>query len=68
MGENIFKFDEKCLFYKHWILYVKDLYESNGYFISTESLLNKLTDKRNWMSEYTPVKKTYTTKVDYTKV
>ena len=29
---NIFKFDEKCLYYKHWIdskiLYVKDLFES----------------------------------------
>ena len=43
-GNNIFKFDEKCLVYRHWIdskiLYVKDLFESNDNFISTESLLN----------------------------
>ena len=48
-----------CL--RNWIesgfLWVKDLYDENGCFLSSNDIFNKLKDKRNWMSEYCSVRK-----------
>ena len=66
-GNELFKSKEKCLFFKNWIesgfLLVKDLFESNGTFVSEEHILNDLNDKHNWISEYLILKKTVYRKI-----
>ena len=55
-GNELFKTKEKCLFFKNWInsgfLLVKDLFDNDGTFISTEKVLNKLKNKSNWITEF----------------
>ena len=53
-GNEYFKSKGKCLYYKNWLesgfLYVKDLVEHDGSFISEHNILQKLIIKTNWMS------------------
>ena len=60
-GNQIFKFQNKCLSFHNWInggiIYVKDLFDANGNFHCESYILNKITDKRDWIREYTIVKK-----------
>ena len=62
-GNELFKTKEKCLFFKNWIdsgfLLVKDLFEYDGTFISTE-VLNKLKNKSNWITELNVIHKKVT--------
>ena len=55
-GNELFKTKENCLFFKNWIdsgfLLVKDLFDNDGTFISTEKVLNKLKNKSNWITEF----------------
>lgn len=60
-GNDLFKFQNKCLFFKSWIscdiLYVKDVFDETGKFFSEAYFLDRIKDKRNWVTEYTVVKK-----------
>ena len=60
-GNELFKFKNKCLFFKHWIdsniVYVRDLFNRNGNMHAYEYVLNKLTNTRNWLIEYSMIKK-----------
>ena len=52
---NLFKFKGKTLYLSHWIksgfYYVKDLFNEHS-MKSSEEILQKLVDRRNWISEY----------------
>ncbi len=54
-----FKYRNKPIFISNWsksnILFVKDLFEINGDYISEVNLMNKLANKSNWIAEYTKV-------------
>ena len=60
-GNEYFKFKNKHLYYRNWIesniIFIKDLFDKNGFFISEENLLIKLKNKQNWMTEYLTLKK-----------
>ena len=51
----------KPIFISNWIksgiFYVKDLYNENGQFIPEQNIIQKLSNKQNWISEYSLVKK-----------
>ena len=59
---DMFKWKGKCIIFKHWIdsgfLWVKDLYDESGNFLTDKEIYMRLTDKRNWMSEYLLLKNT----------
>ena len=58
---NRFKFNGKIIFISNWtksnILYVKDLFDEDGNFITETNLILALTNSANWMAEYTKIKK-----------
>ena len=60
-----FKDKSECLFYKTWaesnILFVKDLFDEYGNFISIVKLLNTLKQKHNWIIEYMVMKNIFNT-------
>ena len=60
---NLFKYKNKCLLYSNWIksgiIYVKDLFDKEGRFLSEDKIFNKLKVKRNWIAEYFTVKMLY---------
>ena len=39
------------------IIYIKDVFDSEGKFLSENSVFSQLSDTRNWIREYTLVKK-----------
>jgi hypothetical protein len=49
------------MLYKHWISsgfrWIKDLYDENGVLLADNVIYNRLSDKRNWMSELSIVRK-----------
>ncbi len=51
----------KVLFFKEWIfskfIYIKDLFDKNGEFIDAVYVLDTLKDKRNWITQYSVIKK-----------
>ena len=55
-----YKLNNSTLFFEHWIrsglIYVNDLCENSEY-VASDILLRKLSDKRNWMSEFMQVKR-----------
>ena len=59
-GNKYFQFKGKCLYFKNWInagiVYVKDLFNYEGCFLSESDLLSILPVKRNWISEYSIIK------------
>ena len=60
-GNEYFKTKNKCLFFINWIpsdiIYVKDLFDANGEWISEKEILNKLSKKYNWIAKYSLIKK-----------
>ncbi len=56
-----FKFNGKPIFITNWaksnILYVKDLFDPGGDFISEQYTLNILINKHNWIPEYYKIRK-----------
>ena len=60
-GNDLFKFQNRCIFFKSWvssnIVYVKDVFDASGKFISEVDLISRIKDTRNWMTEYATVKK-----------
>ena len=54
-GNEYLKSKGKCLYNKNWLesgfLFVKDIVENDGSFLSEHNLLQKLRVKTNWMSE-----------------
>ena len=61
----MFKNSHKCLLFKNWaksgFLFVKDIYDNQGQFISENECLRKLNCRRNWMIEYLILKSTINT-------
>lgn len=55
-GNRFIKYKGKCLFFNNWIksglIFINDVINDNGA-IKAEYILQKLKDKRNWISEYT---------------
>ncbi len=55
-----FQHNDKPIFLSNWlksgIIYVKDLFDINGIFISENYIYNNLIDKRNWIAQYSIVK------------
>jgi hypothetical protein len=47
--------------YRNWIdsgfMWIKDLYDENGSFIKSDIIYSRLGNKKNWISEYTAVRK-----------
>ena len=60
-GKEYFKFKNEHLYYRNWIesniIFIKDLFDKNGCFISEENVLIKLKNTQNWMTEYLTLKK-----------
>lgn len=60
-GNNFFKFENKPLFYKHWIksefIYVLDFFDENGHWHTPEYFFERLKLKTNWISEFAILKK-----------
>lgn len=58
---ELFIFKGRSICYSSWIKsdikWVKDLYDENGQFVTANQLCEKLLCKRNWISEYSIVKK-----------
>ncbi len=54
-------FKNKIIHFKNWsksnLLYVRDLYKTNGNFISENVLFQTLANKSNWIQEYSITKK-----------
>ncbi len=63
-----FKFKNKPIFLPNWaksnILYVKDLFSNQGLLVSENFIFGTLTNKQNWISEYSMVKKVLTEILD----
>ena len=60
-GNNMFiNKTGKCIFFVNWIksdiIFVKDLYDENGIFITENYIINTLKDKSNWIAEYYIIK------------
>ena len=59
-GNKFIKFQGKCLFFDNWIdsniLYINDIIDKRGN-ISEEMIISKLRNKRNWISEFSKLKK-----------
>ncbi len=51
---------KKPIFISNWaksgIIYIKDLFDADGNFISENFVFNKLNDKRNWIAQYSLMK------------
>ena len=60
-GNPIFKFQNKCIHFENWIkggiIYVKDLFDIQGNFHNEGFILSKIPSKRDWIREYTTVKR-----------
>ena len=60
-GNKIIQQHGKCLFIRNWIrsgfIFVKDLFDKNGNFLTEETICNRLETTRNWMAEYILVKR-----------
>ena len=60
-GNPIFKFQNKCILFENWIkggiIYVKDLFDIQGNFHNEGFILSKIPSKRDWIREYTTVKR-----------
>ena len=60
-GNPIFKFQNKCIHFENWIkggiIYVKDLFDMQGNFHNEGFILSKIPSKRDWIREYTIVKR-----------
>jgi len=58
---SLFKFNNKCLLFKNWIkggiVFVRDLFNQNGHFLSSTDVLSRLKSKHNWISEYRTIVK-----------
>ena len=58
-----FVYRGQCLYFKNWIdsgfIYVKDLFESTGKFVSEKYVFECLKDKHNWLCEYVILKTTF---------
>ena len=56
-----FKFQNKCIHFHNWIkggiIYVKDLFDMHGNFHNESFILSKILSKRDWIREYTIVKR-----------
>ena len=60
-GNENFKQRGQCLYFKSWIdaglIYVKDVLDANGQFISEQTLLQKVQNHANWMIEFLTIKR-----------
>ena len=70
-NNDLFRYDGKTIFFKRWsqsnILYVKDLFDHDGNFLTLQQLSTILNDKSNWLCEYKIIKnvlKKYLVKFD----
>ena len=58
-----FMYKGQCLNFKNWmeigIIYVRDLFDENGEFISGNIIFKKLIDGTNWISEYLMIEKVF---------
>ena len=58
---SLFSIKGKCIYFKNWIesgfVWIKDLYDENGVFITSNDVVKRLNVKMNWISEYLNVKK-----------
>ena len=56
-----FKMNDQYLFYKNWLesgfIYVKDLFDKEGSWLTETAILCKLKNKTNWIAEWTLIKK-----------
>ena len=63
-GNNLFLQKGKCLYFKNWItsniIFVKDVFDSDGKFLDENTILTKLNCTSNWMCEYSSVKRVVT--------
>ena len=63
-GNEILSPCNKPLFYTGWIksnfIYVKDLFDENGLFISEANVIQRLSNTANWIAEYYTLKQTIT--------
>ena len=59
-GNNIFKFQNKCLSFPNWIkgglVYVKDMFYSSGCLHTKKYIFDKISNKIDWIREYSVVK------------
>ena len=62
-NNDLFKYDGKTIFFKRWsqsnILYVKDLFDHDGNFLTLQQLSTILNDKSKWLCEYKIIKKCF---------
>ena len=60
-GNNAFSNKGKCLYLPNWIksgfIFVKDLFDEKGVFLSENTICERLCSTKNWISEYLLVKK-----------
>ena len=60
-GNEYFKMNDQYLFYKNWLesgfIYVKDLFDNKGSWLTESAILCKLKNKTNWIAEWTLIKK-----------
>ena len=66
-GNHNFNFQNKCLSFQNridWVvIYIEDVFESEGMFLSEISVFSQLSDTRNWIRKYKLVKKVLKTYV-----
>ena len=70
-----FKFKGKTLYFENWVksglLYVKDIFNENGLFKSSEPIIGILNKKSSWICEYKIIQevfKNYERLFDYSKI
>ena len=55
-GNRLFLINNKCILFKTWIdsgiIFVKDVFTSDGVFVNETEILDRLLSSRNWISEY----------------
>ena len=60
---KLFTYNYQCLDFPNWldvnILYVKDLYDENGMFVTEKYIIDLLKNKTNWICEYKVMKKVF---------
>ena len=60
---KLFTYNYQCLDFPNWldanILYVKDLYDENGMFVTEKYIIDFLKNKTNWICEYKVMKKVF---------
>ena len=60
-GNELLMNNNKCLFFNNWIdcnfIYIKDLFDKEGHFVSEQFVFAKLKRRHNWIAEYAIIKR-----------